>query len=74
MTEQQQHPSSPPQELRDKWREAQTAEELISQIENEALRVLDSKMPVTRPPWIMTKDLYDKAAAAFRALEALPDD
>jgi hypothetical protein len=41
------------------WK-AQTAEELISQMKNEILRIGNSKMSYTIPPLIITKNLYDK--------------
>jgi len=41
------------------WK-AQTAEKLISQMKNEILRICNSKMSPNIPPYIITKDLYDK--------------
>jgi hypothetical protein len=41
------------------WK-AQTAEELIFQMENEILRMHNLKMPHTLPRFIITKNLYDK--------------
>jgi len=47
------------------WKE-QTAEELMTDMENEILRRRNSKMPRTLPPLIITKDLYDRLNAQVK--------